>query len=106
MTWRRWYDGTITAVHALGPTATVVLGQILQQQPLGPAKIAFAWRMAAGATLAAATTIRWSDGRLVVRPRTDEWRREVIRARPIVLVRLRAMVGDEAIRAMEIEKAD
>ena len=92
-------------MQALDKTAARALKVILDGQPLSPAKIAFAWRMAAGPTLAAATTVRWSEGRLHVRARTESWRREVIRARPMVLARLREMVGADVVRSMEIDGA-
>ena len=92
-------------MHALNQTAARALKAILAQQPLGPAKVAFAWRMAAGPTMAAATTVRWGDRRLYVRAKTETWRQEVVRARPLVFARLCEMIGPDAIQSLEIEAA-
>jgi hypothetical protein len=90
-------------VQSISRAASGALKAILDSQPIGPAKVAFAWRMAAGPTLAAATSVTWSHGRLRVRARTDEWRREVLRAKPVVLARLRELVGPDAVSTLIIE---
>ena len=93
-------------MQPINQTAVSTLKAMLAGQPLSEAKVAFAWRIAAGATLAAATSIAWSDdGRLRVRARSDEWRRELIRARPLVLHRLRDLVGADSIKSLTIDGA-
>ena len=91
-------------MQGINTTAAVVLRAILDGQPLTEAKVRFAWRLAAGATVSGATSVSWTEeGRLIVRVKSDEWRREVARARPIVLERMRELVGADAIRTMHIE---
>ena len=54
------------------------LRTLLADQPTTPAKVAFAWQIAAGPALArAATTTGAEDGVLQVRARTAAWRREI-----------------------------
>jgi predicted nucleic acid-binding Zn ribbon protein len=91
-------------MQALNSTATQVLRTILDQQPLTEAKVRFAWRMVAGPTVAGATAVRWTeDGRLCVTVKSEDWRRELTRARPILLERLRELVGKDAVKTMCIE---
>jgi predicted nucleic acid-binding Zn ribbon protein len=90
-------------VEALDTAAARVLRTILDQQPLTEAKIRFAWRLSAGPTLAAATAVEWAaDGRLRVTVKSDEWRRELVRARPLILQRLRELVGRDVVKALHV----
>lgn len=90
-------------MQPINTAAATTLKSILDRQPLSEAKVAFAWRIAAGATLAAATSITWSDdGRLCVTARSEEWRRELVRARPLVLHRLRELIGPDGIKGLTI----
>jgi predicted nucleic acid-binding Zn ribbon protein len=93
-------------VQALNTAEAQVLRAILDQQPLTEAKIRFAWRLSAGPTLAASTSVSWSeDRRLRVAVKSDEWRRELLRARPLILERLRELVGKDAVKTMHILRA-
>ncbi len=68
--------------------------------------MAFAWRIAAGPMLANAASVSWSDqdGRLVVRPRSEAWRHEIMRARPVILERIATLLGSDAVRSLSITK--
>ena len=90
-------------MHALNSTAQQALRILLEGQPASPAKVAFAWRMVAGAALARAAEPEWRDGVLVVRAKTDAWRRELRHARPILMSRLQALVGADVVRKLVIE---
>ena len=86
-------------MESLDRTAATALRQALQHQPLTRAKVEFAWRIAAGPALARATSITWSDdGRLEVRARTEAWRLEVVRARPVIVQRISQLIGPDAVR--------
>jgi hypothetical protein len=81
------------------------LNALLRQQPDTPAKVVFAWRMAAGAALARATRASWEpDGTLRLEPETPVWYREVVRARPILAARLRALLGADVVKHISIVK--
>ena len=98
--------GTILGVQALNTVETRVLRTILDRQPLSEAKVRFAWRLSAGPTLGSATSLAWSeDGRLRVTVRSDEWRRELLRARAIILERLQDLLGKDAITAIHVTVA-
>jgi hypothetical protein len=90
-------------MDALNSTAQHALRILLEGQPTSPAKIAFAWRMVAGASLARAADPDWRDGVLVVRAKTEAWRRELRHARPILTSRLQALVGPEVVQKIVIE---
>jgi hypothetical protein len=89
-------------MQPLKDTATRVLQDLLRGQPETPAKIEFAWRMAAGPALARATEVAWHDHVLVVRARSEAWQREATRARTIVMARLAALLGPGVVRAIRV----
>ena len=76
---------------------------LLADQPESAAKAAFAWQMVAGPAIRRASVTSWSDGTLRVSPTTAAWRRELVRARPILLERLRHLLGPDSVRALVIE---
>jgi hypothetical protein len=93
-------------MESLQTTATRALTAMLAAQPPSQAKVAFAWQIAAGATMARASTVTWSDGTLRVRTGSATWRREIVRAKPMLLDRLRHLVGAETVRSLIIEKEE
>jgi hypothetical protein len=91
-------------MEPLNATATAALRHLLQTQPISPAKVAFAWRMAAGPAVDRATSTNWrSDGVLVVRAAADAWRREVKGARHLLLQRLQELLGRDVIVRIDVE---
>ena len=91
-------------MESLNTTASDVLRQLLASQPTTPAKVAFAWRMAAGSALGRAGDVSWrDDGVLVVRASTEAWRTEMRRAAPMLLARVRELVGKDVVRRIVIE---
>jgi predicted nucleic acid-binding Zn ribbon protein len=90
-------------MERLDRTATRAVRSILQDQPVGQAKIAFAWNIAAGPTLAAATSVTWrDDGILCVWAKTDEWRQEAQRARAVLFERITQLVGPGVVRDIKV----
>lgn len=86
-------------MESLQQTAARVLGPLLHTQPLSPGKVAFAWSVAAGPLLARHGTPSWSpDGTLRVRASDAAWVKELERARPVVLDRLKQLLGPDAVR--------
>lgn len=76
---------------------------MLANQPDSAAKVEFAWRIAAGPTLARAANITWQpDGAIVVRASTTAWRDEIARARPIIAARLNQLLGPNVVRAIRM----
>jgi Dna[CI] antecedent, DciA len=91
-------------MQSVRDTASDVLRDLLTHQPDSPAKVAFAYRMAAGAALARASIPAWTpDGTLRVRPATAAWQHELRRARPMIAERLKQMLGADVVRTFVIE---
>jgi hypothetical protein len=90
-------------MHPLRDTATEALRDLLASQPTTQAKVLFAWRMAAGAAMARAARADWTDGTLRIAPANPAWRRELQRARPVLLERLRHWLGPDVIQAIVVE---
>ncbi len=69
-----------------------------------PPKSSFAWRIVAGPALARATDTSWtSDGILRLTPIDAAWRRELTRARAMLLDRLTGLLGPDVVRAITID---
>ncbi len=91
-------------MESLQHAATPALRALLSRQPNTPAKVAFAWQLAAGPALARACAVTWTpDGMLRIRARDAAWRQEVRRGRAIVAERLAQVLGPEVVRKIEIE---
>jgi hypothetical protein len=87
----------------LDQTSFGALRTLLDGQPTTDAKVAFAWTIAAGPTLSRAAAVSWSDGTLRVVPRTDAWRQELSRARPLIARRMSDLVGPGVVRRITID---
>jgi predicted nucleic acid-binding Zn ribbon protein len=91
-------------MQPLQDTAARALKFLLDSQPTTPAKVAFAWTMAAGPAMSRGTEPRWrDDGVLIVRARSAAWLRELRRAKPILAARVRELVGADTVKRIEIE---
>jgi hypothetical protein len=92
------------SMKRLDQTAIVVLKSLLATQPTTAAKVSFAWTIAAGPTLARAATVTWSEsGTLRVLARTDAWRQELSRARPLIARRIADLIGADVVRRIAID---
>jgi hypothetical protein len=92
-------------VHS-NTVAMTVISRLLVRQPLSPAKISFAWRVAAGPALARATRVALADnGRLLVSATDAHWRRELERSADIVRTRMQRLIGSEIVRTVVVETA-
>jgi hypothetical protein len=88
----------------LDQTAVRALKTILDGQPTTDAKVSFAWTIAAGPTLARAATVTWSEtGTLHVIARTEAWRQELARARPLIIQRIADLIGQDVVRRITID---
>ena len=88
----------------LDQTAMSALKTMLDAQPTTEAKVSFAWTIAAGPTLSRAATVSWSEsGTLYVRARTEAWRQELSRARPLITRRIADLVGENVVRRIAVD---
>jgi hypothetical protein len=78
-----------------------VLPALLARAPLTADKVDFAWRTAVGSAMARATRVQLLEsGTLLVRVDHPNWRREVEGAFPIILPRLKPLLGPDAVRKL------
>jgi len=92
-------------MEPLDITATRAVRHLLADQPTTPAKINFAWMVAAGPQLGRAATITWIDGTLHVLARDEAWRREISRARSVIAERLSQLLGPDVVRTIRVRAA-
>lgn len=80
----------------------------LDMQPVTSGKVLLAWSLAAGPTLAQATTATWrpDDSLLLLQAKSPAWREEVTRARPMLLARMAALLGSNVVRTLAVSTAD
>jgi len=90
-------------MERLDTAALRAVRTLLAGQPMSDGKLALAWRAAAGSALARAADVSWSpDGTIYLRARSQAWRAELVRARGLVAVRLRELLGADAARRVHI----
>ena len=86
-------------MESVSTTASHTIKQLLQRQPLSAAKVVFAWKFAAGPTLARSASAEWTDeGTLTLRARGAAWQREIERATPVIKDRLAFLLGHQVVR--------
>jgi predicted nucleic acid-binding Zn ribbon protein len=96
----------VVTVKPVRHTADAVLRDLLSRQPDTPAKVTFAWRIAAGPALARAGTTSWTDGVLRVEAPSVAWQREIARARPVIAERLNHVLGPGVVTSIEVRVTD
>ena len=74
-----------------------VLAETLRHTPLSPGKVEFAWKTAVGAAMGRGSAVHLEGKTLRVDTPSPQWRREVMRLSPVILRRMQALLGDDAI---------
>jgi predicted nucleic acid-binding Zn ribbon protein len=88
------------AIHTLMPKA---LTELFHRGPMSQGKLEVAWRVAVGDALARASTVRLqADGSVDVQPADQRWRTELRRSSAIILGRLNALLGANAISRLVV----
>ena len=79
-----------------------IVAEILKRQPPSPGRTRLAWQLAVGHALARVTTVNL-DGRVLrVRCADSRWTVELARAREVVLARLQALLGPDAVTRIAV----
>ena len=78
------------------------IADILRAAPLSNGKVEFAWKAAVGPALQRVTAVRLEGGVLLVDAASAQWAREVKRSSRVILARLQAFLGDDAIKSITI----
>ena len=81
------------------------LAQLLRGTPLSDGKVGFAWRAAVGPALERATKVKLERRVLIVETSSIQWSREVMRSSPVILERLKTLLGADAIDRIEVRRA-
>jgi predicted nucleic acid-binding Zn ribbon protein len=89
----------------MNPLAAVVPGAIvalLRDTPLSAGKVTFAWNAAVGTAVQRATSVRLENGVLLVDAASPQWAREVARSTPVILRRLRPLLGEGTVVSISV----
>ena len=78
------------------------LEAVLRRMPLTRDKVAFAWRIAVGPAVDRATTVDLRDSVLYVSAKDPAWHREIQRSMPLIEKRLTSLLGDSAVRRIQL----
>ena len=89
------------SMESLDVTAARAVRHLLADQPTTPAKINFAWMVAAGPQLGRAATVTWmATARCTCSPATRRGCREISRARTVIAERLARLLGPDVVRTI------
>jgi hypothetical protein len=80
------------------------LAELLRAAPLSQGKVGFAWRAAVGPAVGKVTTVRLEGRQLLVDAATIPWAREVERSTPVILMRLRTLLGGDAPTSISVRE--
>lgn len=78
------------------------LMELLRGAPLSDGKVTFAWNAAVGPALERVTTVKLERTVLIVDAASAQWSRELERLRDVILARLQALLGKDAVSRLEI----
>ena len=77
-----------------------VIPRLIENAPLTPEKVSFAWRMAVGGSIDRVTRARLAGATLVVEGE-PQWLREVDRSGDLILRRLQRLLGADTVRGIK-----
>jgi hypothetical protein len=87
------------ALTHLVPSALV---RLLQNAPMSAGKVEFAWSAAVGRALDRVSQVKLEGSTLIVETTSAQWVREITRASPMILQRLRSYLGEATITGIEV----
>jgi hypothetical protein len=83
-----------------------VVSTLLRRQPLTPAKVTFAWRVAVGPGIDRASQVTLDEhGVLRVIVGDAHWRREIEHSLGLVSERLARLLGSHVVRRIEVRRS-
>jgi predicted nucleic acid-binding Zn ribbon protein len=86
----------------LSHAVPAALAHLLRGAPLSDGKVTFAWRAAVGPALERATAVKLEGDVLIVETSSAQWSREIRRSSGVILARLKALLGDDAVTSIHI----
>jgi predicted nucleic acid-binding Zn ribbon protein len=78
------------------------LAALLRGAPLSPGKVTVAWGAAVGPALERVTSARLDGHTLIVDANSAQWAREVSRSAHVILARVQAFLGTDAVSSISI----
>jgi hypothetical protein len=89
------------SLQTLLPRAVV---ELFRHGPMSQGKLEAAWRVAVGDALSRISTVRLQpDGSIEVQAADQRWRRELKRSSSIILAKLNALLGPQAIGKLHVK---
>jgi predicted nucleic acid-binding Zn ribbon protein len=80
------------------------LVELLRGSPLSDGKVTFAWTAAVGPAIGRVTHVKLEHQVLLVETPSAQWSKEVMRSSPVILKRLRSLLGD-VVERIEVRRA-
>jgi len=81
------------------------LVELLRGSPLSDGKVTFAWKAAVGPAIERVSHVKLERKVLLVETASAQWSQEVMRSSPVILRRLQALLGTDAIERIEVRRA-
>jgi hypothetical protein len=78
------------------------LVELLRGAPISDGKVTFAWKAAVGPAIDRVTHVKLERRVLLVETVNAQWGKEVMRASPVILKRLRSLLGNETVERIEV----
>ena len=90
-------------MQPIGQGLPRVLVRVVRDAPLSPGKVEFAWKAAVGPAMGRVSAVCLdADGVLLVEAQTREWRNAIGQASALILSRMQALLGDDAVRSLRL----
>lgn len=89
-------------MQALTQFVPRALAELLRPAPLTAGKVDFAWRTSVGAAMARVSGVRLEGSVLLVDAQTPQWAAAIMRATPVILPRMQALLGADQVREMRL----
>ena len=80
------------------------LVELLRSAPLSQGKVGFAWLAAVGPAVQKVTAVHLEGRVLLVDAASTAWAREVTRSSPVILKRLRTLLGQETLTSISVRE--
>ena len=93
----------------MNPLSAVVpraIASLLGEAALSPGKVQFAWAVVVGPAVQRATAVRLEQGVLIVEASSAQWSREVARSARVIVPRMQALLGADAVTTLQIRTVD
>jgi predicted nucleic acid-binding Zn ribbon protein len=91
-------------VRSIQQTLPGALAELLRAAPLSQGKVGFAWRAAVGPAVGKVTTVRLEGRQLLVDAASTAWAREVERSAPVIVMRLKTLLGNDAPTSITVRE--